>query len=173
MIARWPKMMGLRRRSPTAGFTLVELMAVLAIAAVLAAFIVPSAIALNDQADERNEIRRVLNELRLARAAALTRSPLTAGSNVPTVNAGITIVNATSYVRFSDGDSAPGGEVAQRVVDLTDSGLTITAPLPGSQIRFRSNGTRLNGSPVNLLFLSPSGRTLTINVALTGLATLE
>jgi len=159
-------------KSPSsAGFTIIEMMAVIAIILVLLAIVVPAGQAFNARAVDRAEVQRALGELRRARSAVLTRAELAPGTL--TRSSGIQVVSATQYLRFVDDDQTAGGEVTQSVVDLSETQLTIVLPLPGQQIRFRDNGTLLPTSPIALRLADGSGREFTIDVPLTGIAQLN
>ena len=160
-----------RDRRRTAGFTLLELIAVLAIVAVLAALIIPSAISLNEDAQKRAEVRRTVTELRQARATVLSRGEMTPG--VVVVNTGVIVVSPTEYRRFSDNDATSGGEVIDQIVDLSDSGVTIEFPAAGSQIRFRNNGTRVAASPSRIDLRAATGQLFRVDVPLSGLSHLN
>ena len=157
------------------GFTLVELLAAVAIFALLGLLVLPSAFRLNERAREQGEIRRVLSEIRRARATAASKRRPDQLSTDSIRSAGISILTATSYMRFSDFDTAVGGETPDSVVDLTqtETNLTIQAPAVGDQIRFRADGTLLPGAPQQIRFASPSGRVYVVNISLTGLAQVD
>ncbi len=155
----------------TAGFTLLEILAVLAIVAVLAAVVLPSAIAVNEDAQQRAEVRRLMAELRRARSSAVSQREVSPG--VAVGSTGITVISATEYWRFLDNDLAAGGETAQSIVDISETGLTIQFPAIGGQIRFRRNGTRLDSSADRIELRGSTGKTFEVAVPLSGLIQLN
>ena len=156
-----------------AGFTLIELAAALALMILVAVLVIPNAVLIRDDAEDRAEVQRFITELRRARSAAVTRSDATGSGTAAIRSAGITVLSPTQYVRFTDNDLANGGEVTQAAVDISGSRLTIVTPLAGDQIRFRNDGTRLSSSPGQIRLESPSGRFFTVNVNLTGLSRID
>jgi prepilin-type N-terminal cleavage/methylation domain-containing protein len=172
-----------RTRNGRRGFTLLELVVVIAIVAVVAALAVPLGDRLKERESLRGAARMLVLNLRNARTVAASGQTLTGtdpvtGEPLRARSGGITFLNATQYLVFIDNDGDTGGEQAVRTVDFLaedpTSRVRIVAPASGQQIRFNSNGTLVQGSNT-LIRLSDqvSSSTKEIQVSLTGYAQLR
>src|SRR5687768_8583950 len=106
------------------GFTLLELMIVVAIVAVVAAIAIPSLTKNNSLADMRTSVRRMRGQLARARTLASTgKNENYAGwlATDRTVQAGILITGPTSYQVFVDRDNVTDGdEIVLKVVNFAN-----------------------------------------------------
>jgi prepilin-type N-terminal cleavage/methylation domain-containing protein len=145
------------------GFTLIEMMVVVAIVVILAAFAIPAMFRATDQAKTRGAARTMLGHLAKARQlAASGREDASWPAGSRTIEAGV-IIAATGYQIFvdrndvTDGDEiiveavdwAPAAGFETKVGDRAADSLVITAPPPGAEIRFRKNGTLAANPPVD------------------------
>jgi prepilin-type N-terminal cleavage/methylation domain-containing protein len=151
------------------GFTLIEVVVVVAIVAILAAFAVPNFIESIERNEQSGQIRRMLADLQLARMQAVKHPTFGAGGGsgsgggfgtpVRAKSSGVRILSPTSYIVFiSDADDAVGGnEMTVNAVSFPQGvRLQIVSPTPPSEIRFRSNGTLVPGSPNVLRLVDPT-----------------
>ncbi len=174
-----------RPRAPRRGFTITELIAALAIAAVLGTVAVAAVRSLTDTRKLERGASNVMAAIRRARALGVTGRaqlvtvappPPTSGPILPTpptvnldpiVNSGIDIPDATQLQVYSE-DSTGTRQVVQ-VVSLTqmfpESELRITFPTTPAQIVFRRDGTRDLATPDRIVIEDlRANRSLTIRV---------
>ena len=183
-----------RPRAPQRGFTITELIAALAIAAVLGTVTVAAVRTLGDSRKLERGASNIMAAVRRARAlgvtgraqlVTVTPPPPSSGPILPTpptvnldpiANSGIDIPDATQLQVYSE-DSANNRTVIQ-VVSLTqmfpESELRITFPTAPTQIVFRRDGTRDLSTPDRIVLEDMrSGRRLIIRVNGAGIPRLD
>lgn len=175
-------MIGVRRSK---GFTLVEMMIVVAIVGVIALVAIPNFFAGTNQADMRAATRRLRGNIAKARTLAATgKNDNYTGwaATDRTVEAGVQI-DATGYRVFVDNDRIGGNgtEAVLEIVNFQDYGaedaapqLQIVQPAPGTQIRFQKNGTLTTQNNQTIIFRDTvSGMTMSVLVAFGGSTRVE
>lgn len=135
------------RGSKTRGFTLLEVMVVVAIVAIMGTIGIVSFTRMRQKGDMRDASSAILNDLRRARSIAKSGA-IPPGSLPPgqrTMQAGIRIQNPTTYTIFVDNDGlANGTEADLEVVNIQQAygpNFQIVQPAAPAEIRFRRNGT--------------------------------
>jgi prepilin-type N-terminal cleavage/methylation domain-containing protein len=161
------------------GFTLVEMMIVIAIVGVIAAIALPNLFHNNSLAEMRASVRRMRGNIARARTLAGTGK----NENYPgwaatdrTVHAGIIFQSATQYQVFVDRDTTTNGnEIILKVVNLADLSRdadyarSVTMVADQAEIRFQKNGTLNSATNVNVVFTdADSGLSETIRVLFGG-----
>lgn len=166
-------------RGPRRGFSLLELMIVVALVAVLGAIAVPFSESYRRSQQLRDASRMLMTNLRSARSAAVSGANLQGFGGVGDVRArvaGIRIDSDSSYLVYVEGGQAALGNVevvtlrtVSFLADLPGSQLRIAAPAPGSEIRFTSQGRLTDGSPTLVRLEDPSsGLVKEIQISLAG-----
>lgn len=173
------------------GFSLVELVIVLAIIGVLAAVVVPSFTRVKERQELNDLARRTLVDLRQARTIGASGRTIGDGftENTTPINGpgdptgavrvrfgGIRIASTTSYTVFGDNDNIAnnGGERDIAAIDFTTNNrgtrVRIAEPAPGTEIRFHPNGTRASGPGTMVLEDATTGNRKTITITAAGIA---
>lgn len=139
------------RRSSRRGYSMLELLVVISITGLMAGLALPQVAAQLREGRLNTTTRQVANDLRRARALAVSGRVITASSgpmaSVKARVAGIRFDSATRYAVFLDPDDDPANfnEVDVKTVDLEqidlEGHLLISQPATGTQIRFRRNGS--------------------------------
>jgi prepilin-type N-terminal cleavage/methylation domain-containing protein len=161
------------------GFTLVEMMIVVAIVGVVALVVVPQFVGSTNLAEMRAAARKVRGTVARARTLAATgKNDGYAGwnANDRTVEAGIEVLpGGTGYQLFVDRDGNAGDEAIIGIVNYAPASgphsapnLTITNPAAGTQIRFLRNGTLSGGANQSITVQDVSGAQMTIAISYGG-----
>jgi len=142
------------KQNPARGFTLLELMVTLAIAAILASIAAPSFTALIENQRARSASNDLISAFSLARSEAVTR------------NTEITVKQATGG--WSNGLTVNEGATVLRTVNGI-AGITLTPTSTVSQVVYGSNG---RASPAVALTIAPDSgnadRSRCVSISLSG-----
>jgi prepilin-type N-terminal cleavage/methylation domain-containing protein len=159
------------------GFTLVEMMIVVAIVGVVAIVVVPQFMRSTNLAEMRAATRKLRSTVARARTLAATgKNENYTGwnPNDRTVEAGIQI-DATGYRLFVDNDRNAGNEAVIEIVNFAPASgphsapnLSITQPAAGTQIRFQKNGTLVGGANQFITIQDISGMQMTVAISFGG-----
>lgn len=166
-------MPSLRPRRSTAGFTLIELVLVLAIIGIAAAIGIPSFLRARREAQLDNRTRELISMIARAQSEAITgRELIGASPGVvgEAMQAGVRFIDADTYVVFVDNDGDPANvEIVARVeleggggggiassdaagteveLETVTVGGTTEAPPAGLEFRFRNDATVVNSQNV-------------------------
>lgn len=144
-----------RLRHPQSGFTLIEIMVVVALIAILASLAVPSW----TQLLVRNSVRASINDfslsLQFARSqAVLLNSPVTVCPSDDGTNCTATNYEAGWIVRVGPAANSAGQRILQDV--LPKDRVTITASHAGAQFIFLPNGSPGNGFAGSTVTITPA-----------------
>jgi prepilin-type N-terminal cleavage/methylation domain-containing protein len=160
------------------GFTLLEMMIVVAIIAVLAFIAVPNFFGSTSQAEARAAVRKFRATVARARTLAATgKNENYAGwaATDRTVEAGI-LIEANGYRLFVDRNRiTDGNEIDIEVVDFGDLARgsnyanTLTIGPAGEEIRFQKNGTLTVNANIDVTFRdTTTGLAQTVSIAYGG-----
>lgn len=144
---------------------MVEIAIAVALVAGLATMSVPLFSRMQRAQQFRGLARNVSEDLLNARGIAASGKRVTTwtGPNNRIAQAGLYVSSSTAYSIFIDRNAArDGDEITSRTFALPP-GMEITSPLPGTELRFRHNGTVV--APVNIVLndrLRGKSRTLVI-----------
>ncbi len=171
------------RRAARRGFTLLEIVIVIAIIAIIGAMAVPMTNQLRQREALRGASRMLVMNLRAARTSAASGQTVGVDADGRAVRArfgGLAVLSATQYVVFVDADGAPGSgdEQTLRTVDFLaedpQSRVRIAAPSAGQEVRFTANGTLAAGSQTGLRLIDEdTNQGQDVAVSLTGHAQLR
>jgi len=144
------------------GFTLVEIMVVIAIIAIAAVVAIPNIVSTQRRQEINNRTRELVSAIRFARGEAASGRVFEAAPVERQIfEAGIRFNTATQYEVFVDDDDVPGNEMVLRTVNLDSReagftgtgggtsatirsitiGATTQTPPAGLQLRFQRSGT--------------------------------
>jgi prepilin-type N-terminal cleavage/methylation domain-containing protein len=167
----------------TRGFSLIEIVIVLAIVALLAAVAIPGYYAIMHRGQVNQQARGLLDDFSFARSSAGTGRQMTASATANVRSAGIRVVSATAYevIQTDSPTGAAGGytsacgatpctDIIKVVTFTNDSGLAFTAPSTfPTDIIFRSNGSLAPGSATQVVLHDNTNNTnKSLEISLTG-----
>lgn len=189
----WRRPAGRARR----GFTLIEVVIVMAIIGIVAALGIPSMLRARRKAQLDNRVREFVAAIALAQSEAVAGRQLTGivgGVTGPVRQAGIRFANETSYVVFVDNDADPTAFETIRSVNFqgggsgvlttNDQGFDVTiesatvggatqAPPGGIEFRFGRDATIVGSNNVQVVLDDDElQRRAVIDVTLAGQATV-
>lgn len=133
----------------TAGFTLVELMVVIAVVAIMVAIAVPSfdtILQRNRMATAANEVVSALQTARMEAVRRNRRAVLCASADGRTCSGGSDWMRMVVFVDDNANSAPDAGEAIIRDVQVARTGLGITASSPTARIWFRSDGRVSTGA---------------------------
>lgn len=135
-----------RRKNARGGFSLIEMMVVVAIIGIVVGLAVPMFSANKVSAEHRRVTQRLVGSLKRAQAMARSGKSGLAGWAVGdrTQTAGVRFVNATTYAIFVDNDRISNGaasEVDIEFVNISPNGEPFALFSAQAEIRFAKNGT--------------------------------
>ena len=127
---------------------MIELATVVSILAIAAAMVVPSLLSLTQRHMLRSTARTLVTDLLRSRGLALAgRQGLNGwGPNDRTIQAGIRITDDQQYVVFVDRDRLSNGAASELILETRDLQGELQISSAVTEIRFRANGTLLNGT---------------------------
>ncbi len=135
----------MNRFAVSRGFTIVELMVTLAIAAILLAVAVPSFTSFVQKRGISQKTLQVRNALELARGLALSQRQVWTVCTVDAANSCVSSAGLRLLVFRDDNDNNDfdAGEVLQQEVDINSIALEMSASFGRPYIRFARNGEAL------------------------------
>jgi prepilin-type N-terminal cleavage/methylation domain-containing protein len=158
-------------RARNKGFTLLEVMVVVAIVAIAGAIAIPGFFGSMKRQAVRNEARQLISSLREARSLAIARTSVPnlvcpggggsgsgGGPGCLPRTMGVRVTSRTTYEIFGDADNVDGGDEIIQRIDLRSRGGDARVEIDEADIpftlRFATNGV-LTGS-------APNGRDIAV-----------